>query len=81
LSKPINLGEKKPGLPAYWVLEKKTVKTWVLTLRQGKKALVTYAFNTEVAKDCSFPIQPALKSAGGKHFKKWPKTVTIKPAR
>jgi hypothetical protein len=81
LSKPIALGEKKPGPPAFWVLEKKNAKTWTLTLRQQNKKIAVYVCKTKEAKDCSMPIQLKLKGAKGKHFKKWPRLAKVKPAK
>jgi hypothetical protein len=78
-SRPLNLGEKG-SQPAYWVLKKTDAKTWILVLRQEKTTIVQFVLKTKVAKDCTFPIQLTRQGAGGKHFTKWPKTVTIAPA-
>jgi hypothetical protein len=78
LSEPIDLGEKGKE-PAFWMLKKKDSKTWVLVLQRKKTAIVKYRLKTKIARDHSFPIKLQLDGTPGKHFKKWPKTVTISP--
>jgi hypothetical protein len=76
ISAAINLGAKG-AKPAFWVLEKTDAKTWTLVLRQEKTTIVQYVCKTKVAKECKFPIKLNREGKGGKHFTKWPSTVTI----
>jgi hypothetical protein len=67
------------GIPGLWILDKIDKSTWDLSLYHGKKVIVQYIARTNAQKMCAFPVTLNLEAAG-KEFKKWPKTVKIRPA-
>jgi hypothetical protein len=72
----IDLGDDSCD-PAYWMLQKTALDTWFLCLRRVDHELAAY--HLRAIKHHRFPIK-LKRSRAGKEFKKWPRTITIRPA-
>jgi hypothetical protein len=71
-SRAIDLGDES-GNPAFWVLQKTAMDTWLLSLRRVSGEIASYRLKT---KDKGLPIQ--LKKGRTTRDFRWPATITVR---
>jgi hypothetical protein len=72
-SRAIDLGNND-GTPAFWILKKTAMDTWLLRLRRGSADVAAYHLKTK--NKHSFPIKLKMRRTT-KEFTQWPSMITI----
>jgi hypothetical protein len=79
-SQAIDFGDKS-GNPAFWILEKTAIDTWLLCLRRVSGEVARYRLEINISKRHLIPIKrfplTLRRVSVNREFKKWPRTITI----